>query len=78
MLQSIFNLDSFPLFFLVAGVGLVWGLNEGRKYFTHTPTAVQDASTLMHAQGLKTMRMRKFKLLPHLWWMPLLKLLSFS
>ena len=44
MLQSIFNLDSFPLFFLVAGVGLVWGLNEGRKYFTQATPAMQDAS----------------------------------
>ena len=45
MLQSIFNLDSFPLFFLVAGVGLVWGLNEGRKHFTQATPAMQDAST---------------------------------
>ena len=50
MLQSIFNLgignlDSFPLFFLVGAVGLVWGLNEGRKYFTHTPSFMVDAST---------------------------------
>ena len=51
MLQSIFNLDSFPLFFLVAGVGIVW---LGGKYFYHSHSSpatripamnVKDAST---------------------------------